>query len=278
MRSTATEPGPESQIGTEHPRCDIAVRPGDEDQQLVSFGHEDLAVLAVDRQRSGAVSMVLDPGTPRTGGSSPLADPLKHEHRLTELLRHDDLVAQVDRTRSRASSAPASSLSLDRAVPRRVLVRQPGEHRNLRVRDSIRDQNLLALRVDPSAPGLPIMSDGADRRAPDRASGATSPSARSGRPWRCELPKFVTHSSPFFRSSEMPVGFASFVFGPLSTRLGATSPRASASNTRIDGPCRWRRRARAVGIEGNTGRPVELRLRSLDLDARGLSLPFADSA
>jgi hypothetical protein len=47
-------------------------------------------------------------------------------------------------------------------------------------------------------------------------------------------PKLATHSSLFFASTKTLVGFARFVLAPLSTRLGATFPLASASKTSTD--------------------------------------------
>src|SRR2546425_8657195 len=61
--------------------------------------------------------------------------------------------------------------------------------------------------------------------------GTGSPAASIGKTVAEWLPKFVTHSSLFFRSRATPVGFLIMLRGPLRIRMGATSPSASARYT-----------------------------------------------
>src|SRR5579864_5334632 len=77
--------------------------------------------------------------------------------------------------------------------------------------------------------GLPIIGAGLSAGALRMTrNGGTSPAAVRLNTVAAWFPKFAIHSSSFFGSYAIPVGFLIIVLGPLSVRIGATSPLASA--------------------------------------------------
>ena len=99
-----------------------------------------------------------------------------HPHHLPELLRHHELV--VDGIVRDSMHGPAQQAPLPVHLPNRLccIFRQPGEHRNLRMSHSIRNQDLLALSVVRDGMRIPESRHGLiGRRAPDHTQGRYIP-------------------------------------------------------------------------------------------------------
>ena len=199
--------------------------PHDENQHLLALGDVDFLVGRIDRQTIRAISCVFGALDHAHGRLSPGSAAPERQDRLRELLRDDDLVVHVVVVDRRASSGRASS-----PVPRSPVAAasRPPAWRTPQSADGRLNSGRASLHAScrrSSAPGLPIMRDGAPAGALRMIrSGATLPPAvidRRSRYGRRNSPPTARRS---WDRGRRPVGLAIFVFGPLSTRFGATSP------------------------------------------------------